>query len=133
VTIILTDNRFALDKKNMTALVKKILLREKASQWSLDIIYCRDSEIIPLNLRFKGKSRSTDVLAFNLDDPGQKIHLGEIYVNLQMARRQARDNRVTYLEEVKRLTIHGVLHLLGYRDDTPENRARMWARQESYL
>ena len=48
------------------ALVKNILKRESASDWSLDIIYCRDSDIIPLNRRFKKHSGSTDVLAFDL-------------------------------------------------------------------
>jgi probable rRNA maturation factor len=127
----LTDKRFALNKKIMASLVRDILSRESASDWSLDIIYCRDSDILPLNKRFKGKRRSTDVLAFDLGEPDLKA--GEVYVNLQMARRQSQENRVSYIEEVKRLTVHGVLHLLGYRDDTPGQRARMWARQESYL
>ena len=115
----------------MTALVKDILKREAASDWLIDIIYCRDSDIIPLNRRFKGHFRSTDVLAFDLREPGALS--GEVYVNLQMARRQARENCVSYIEEVKRLTVHGVLHLLGYRDDAPKKRSLMWSRQESYL
>jgi probable rRNA maturation factor len=131
LTIDLTDKRFALNKKAMTALVKKVLSSETNHKWSLDIIYCRDIDIVPLNLRFKGKSRSTDVLAFDLGDPG--LRAGEVYVNLQMAKRQARENHISYIEEVKRLTVHGVLHLLGYRDDTPENRLLMWEKQESYL
>jgi probable rRNA maturation factor len=115
----------------MKALVEKILSREKGTGWSLDIIYCRDRDILPLNLRFKGKARSTDVLAFDLREPGQRV--GEVYVNLEMAKRQAVENNVSYIEEVKRLTVHGVLHLLGYDDNTSKKRSRMWGRQESYL
>lgn len=115
----------------MTELVKTILSHEAEPGWILDIIYCRDRDIVPLNLRFKGKKRSTDVLAFDLGESGQKA--GEVYVNLQMAKRQAYENHVSYLEEVKRLTVHGVLHLLGYGDDTPVKHSKMWARQESYL
>jgi probable rRNA maturation factor len=72
-------------------------------------------------------------MAFNLSDNEMPDYLGEVYVNLQMARRQARENNVSYFEEVKRLTIHGVLHLLGYRDETKINRRKMWNQQESYL
>jgi probable rRNA maturation factor len=115
----------------MNALVKHILAKEASKAWNLDIIYCRHRDIIPLNLRFKGKARSTDVLAFDLSEPGQRK--GEVYVNLEMAKRQAAENHVSYNEEVKRLTVHGVLHLLGYRDDNPGRRSRMWERQESYL
>ena len=111
--------------------MKTILSHEAKPDWLLDIIYCRDRDIVPLNLRFKGKNRSTDVLAFDLSESGQRA--GEIYVNLQMAKRQALENHVSYNEEVKRLTVHGVLHLMGYRDDTPDNHSKMWAHQESYL
>jgi probable rRNA maturation factor len=133
MTISVTDKRFAVNKRAMATLVNCVLKRESSSSSSLDVIYCRDCDIMPLNRRFKRRRGSTDVLAFDLRDPDQRSYLGEVYVNLQMARRQARENRVLYIEEVKRLTVHGILHLLGYRDDTPENRLWMWARQESYL
>jgi probable rRNA maturation factor len=127
----LADKRFTLNKKAMTALVKAVLSHEAKPDWTLDIIYCRDCDIMPLNLRFKGKRSSTDVLAFDLGEAGQRA--GEVYVNLQMAKRQAFENHISYIEEVKRLTVHGLLHLLGYRDDTPGKHSRMWERQESYL
>jgi probable rRNA maturation factor len=59
--------------------------------------------------------------------------MGEVYVNLQQARRQAGDHSRPYIEEVKRLTVHGILHLLGYRDRRATDRRKMWARQEGYL
>jgi probable rRNA maturation factor len=133
MNISLTDQRYSIDKKAMISLIKEIVKRENARAISLEVVYCRDCDMIPLNRRFKGHRGSTDVLAFDLRDPGEKSCMGEVYVNLQMAKRQALENKVTYNEEVRRLTIHGVLHLLGYRDDTPKNRSRMWARQESYL
>jgi rRNA maturation RNase YbeY len=133
IGITISDGRFRLDKKALGALARAILDRESAPGHSLDLVYCRDRDIIPLNRRFKKHKTSTDVLSFNLGDSRKDSYLGEIYVNLQMARRQAREFGVSYSEEVKRLTVHGVLHLLGYRDDTSKSRARMWSRQENYL
>ena len=130
VSLTLVDKRFDLDSRAIAGIIGRVLKSESASQRAVDIIYCRDKDIIDLNRRFKGKNRTTDVLAFDLSD-GK--YLGEVYVNLQVARRQAAENSVPYIEEVKRLTIHGVLHLLGYRDNNERNRSRMWARQESYL
>ncbi|MEE8417478.1 MAG: rRNA maturation RNase YbeY, partial [candidate division Zixibacteria bacterium] len=78
-------------------------------------------------------NQTTDVLAFDLSDAVEPDLMGEVYVNLQQAKRQARDRRIPYTEEVKRLTIHGVLHLLGYRDERRSDRLNMWARQEGYL
>jgi probable rRNA maturation factor len=131
--ITLVDNRFSLDILSLSRTVRKILKSEGAAGREIDIVYCRDREIIALNRSFKGKNRSTDVLAFDLSDGKSDPYLGEVYVNLQMARRQAGRYKVSYTEEVKRLTIHGVLHLLRFRDDTATGRARMWARQEEYM
>lgn len=130
VAITLVDRRFKLDNKCIITLIRRVLKDEAAGDQTVDIIYCRDRDITPLNRRFKGKNRTTDVLAFDIRE-GK--YLGEVYVNLEIAKRQAIENKVSYFEEIKRLTIHGVLHLLGYRDDNPAKKAKMWSRQESYL
>jgi probable rRNA maturation factor len=99
----------------------------------VDIVFCRDRDIIALNKKFKKINHPTDVLAFDLRENDNRMYLGEVYVNLQMARRQSRKQGVPYQEEVKRLAVHGVLHLLGYRDDRPAEHRRMWSLQESYI
>ena len=133
IVLNIIDKRFAINRVVIKSVLRQVLNGERAANRSVDIIYCRDREIIALNRKFRGKNRSTDVLAFELSDADDSLYLGEVYVNLQMARRQARAFDVPYPEEVKRLTIHGVLHLLGFDDDTAFSRSRMWARQEGYL
>jgi rRNA maturation RNase YbeY len=133
INICLTDRRFSLDKKGIKLAAQTVLMKERARAKDVDLIFCRNKEITILNRRFKGRNGSTDVLAFDLSDKGFSNYLGEVYVNLQMARRQAGMFGVSYSEEVRRLTIHGVLHLLGFNDNTEGDRARMWARQESYI
>lgn len=87
-----------------------------------------------LNYRFKGKDSPTDVLAFNLADDAPNNYIeGEIYVDLQVAARQADRFKVGYLEEVSRLCVHGLLHLLGFDDLTPPAKKKMWNMQEKYL
>lgn len=133
ISIIISDKRFKINGRALAALIGIVLKNESAAQCAVDVIYCEDREITRLNKEYKHKNRSTDVMAFNLDDDETPNYLGEVYVNLQMARRQAGENNVSYIEEVKRLTVHGVLHLLGYRDDTEIKRRKMWNIQESYL
>jgi rRNA maturation RNase YbeY len=133
INIDLTDKRHALDSRDVRRVIQSVFRGEKAPGKHIDVIFCRDKEIIVLNKEFKGSRKSTDVLAFDLSNRENPSYLGEVYVNLQMARRQAALFKVPYMEEVKRLAIHGVLHLLGFRDDTTANRARMWEHQESYL
>ncbi len=133
ISVMLADRRFSLDEKALAAAAARVLRSESASRRSINIIYCSDRYIEGLNKRFMRKNQTTDVLAFDLSDAVEPDLMGEVYVNLQQAKRQAKDRRIPYIEEVKRLTIHGVLHLLGYRDERRSDRLNMWARQEGYL
>ena len=101
---------------------------------SLLVIFNSDIQMSGLNYRFKGKNVSTDVLAFDLAEKENNNYIdGEIYVNLQIARRQAYDHKVKYLEEVSRLCLHGFLHLLGFSDKKVDDKKVMWQVQEGYL
>lgn len=133
VNLTRVDRRFKVDSHGVRAVLVEVMRNEAIGDKTCDIIFCRDSDITRLNRKFKGRAKPTDVLAFDLRNSANSRYLGEIYINLQMARRQSASYGVPYIEEIKRLTIHGLLHLLGYRDDTAANRKRMWARQEGYL
>jgi probable rRNA maturation factor len=133
IRIMIADRRFNIDKRRLKLLVSRVLEGESAGRKAVNIVYCTDKMIGELNRRFLQKNRTTDVLAFELNDNESAGFLGEVYVNLQQARRQAADNNIIYKEEVGRLTIHGVLHLLGYDDSKDPSRLKMWNRQESYL
>jgi probable rRNA maturation factor len=133
IRIMIADRRFNIDKRRLKLLVSRVLEGESAERKAVNIVYCTDKMIGELNRRFLQKNRTTDVLAFELNDNESAGFLGEVYVNLQQARRQAADNNIIYKEEVGRLTIHGVLHLLGYDDSKDPSRLKMWNRQESYL
>jgi probable rRNA maturation factor len=134
IRMMLSDRRFNLDKRRLKSLARAVMKNESASGKDLNVIYCTDNLIKDLNSRYLNKNHTTDVLAFELEDRNDDGHLlGEIYVNLQQARRQALENKINYNEEVRRLTVHGILHLLGYDDRGAASRKKMWNRQESYL
>jgi probable rRNA maturation factor len=133
IRMLISDGRFNIDRRRLKSLVSRVLESETAEKSSVNIVYCTDKLIGELNRRFLRKRGTTDVLAFELADTDNRGFLGEIYVNLQQARRQAEENNINYKEEVGRLTVHGVLHLLGYDDLKDANRRKMWNRQESYL
>ncbi len=84
-----------------------------------------------LHARYLGGRRTTDVLSFVYDDAVSKE--GEVVVCLDQARRQAPEYGATYSEEVARLVMHGVLHLLGYDDHRPKLRAVMKEREDTYV
>ncbi|MBM2844743.1 MAG: rRNA maturation factor [Bacteroidetes bacterium] len=92
----------------------------------VDSQYCRK-----INKKFLGHDEVTDVISFPLE---AKPNLeGEVYVNIDSARRQARDFRVSIANEVARLVIHGVLHLVGYDDTTRGKAAVMKKREDAHV
>lgn len=96
----------------------------------LTVYITTDSEIRLLNRKFHATNAVTDVLSFPSNDPD---YLGDIVISFERARAQARLANWSIAEEVDLLAVHGVLHLLGYDDVTPQKRARMWKRQQDIL
>jgi len=82
----------------------------------VNVIFVNDRQIHALNRRFLKRDRPTNVISFNTNEPripGEPRLLGEVYVSRDRARAQAREYGVTYGSELRRLVLHGLLHLLG--------------------
>ena len=110
------------------------VLREEMWQGNgiLSIVFVSDSEIESLNLGFLGRARPTDVIAFPLADEEDEIW-GEIYISVDRTREQADEYHVPFEEELARLVIHGILHLLGFKDHTSSERKKMTDKEDLYL
>jgi probable rRNA maturation factor len=111
----------------------KVLDGERAGPAALSITFLSERAMRELNdVRF-GRDRPTDVIAFRLEHVDQLV--GDIYVCPVMARRSARVAKVPAHEELLRLVVHGVLHVLGH--EHPEDASRtvspMWVLQERYV
>ena len=98
---------------------------------SLAIVFTHSRSIRKMNREFLKHDYATDVIAFPLGEDGGVE--GEIYINLDAARKQAREYDVTYTQESRRLLIHGALHLLGYDDTSLRGKKKMSAREDMYL
>lgn len=97
----------------------------------LSITFLSRAAMQDLNRRWTGRPGATDVLAFPLREPGGGL-VGDVYICPWVARREAVKRGIPLRQELKRLIVHGVLHVLGY--DHPEGpdrvRSAMWKRQE---
>jgi rRNA maturation RNase YbeY len=129
-------------------MAETILAAARVENTELSIILVSDRRIRTLNARYRKKDRATDVLAFPLAMGGpvrlrcsSRIKpraqppklLGDVVISLSTAQRQAQAFGHGLYEEVARLLVHGVLHLLGYdHEQGPQEAARM-IRQEHRL
>lgn len=99
----------------------------------ISIIIIEDREMSRLHRTFMNIRGTTDVLSFDLAESPRRSVEGEIYICIDQARRQAAFYRVPLYLETARLAVHGVLHLAGYRDDTPAQRERMHRLEDRTL
>jgi probable rRNA maturation factor len=122
-------------KARVPAAKVRRLARRLLGERALSLAFVTDAEIRRLNRRFLGHDRPTDVLSFRLDGGPRPRggFLGEVVVSAETASREARLRRLPVEEEILRYVAHGILHLLGYDDRRPRDRARMWDRQEGEL
>lgn len=117
----------------------RVLGRAGAAAGELNLVLTDATELRRLNRAFRGKDRTTDVLAFQYDPPEpreearQREVWGDVYVSADAALAQARERGISPREELARLFLHGCLHLLGHRDETSRARARMERVQEALL
>jgi probable rRNA maturation factor len=113
--------------------VVAVLDGERAGAASVSVTFLTAARMRALNRRALGHDRATDVIAFPLPHDG--LLAGDVYVCPSIARRQAREAGIPEREELLRLVVHGMLHVLGYEHPAGMARVRsaMWRRQERYL
>ena len=97
----------------------------------LEITLMSAEQLRELNRSWRKADYDTDVLSFSLSD-GKALD-GEIYVSLDFARTHCHTYGATYTEEVSRYIVHGMLHLLGYEDDTVRGARTMRRKEDQYL
>jgi len=115
---------------------------ERLHHVELSLWLTTDRIIQRLNRQHRRIDKPTDVLSFPQIEPlgqwvngsmGQWVHLGDVVISLPTARRQAGEQGWSLEQEIAWLTVHGVLHLLGYEDETETAREKMLKRQEEIL
>lgn len=124
-------DQYKISKRETILLIKNVLKSEKVEDKELNIIFVDDKYILYLNKKFLKRSYVTDVISFALDD-AKKLD-GEVYIDLKQAERQAKKYKVGFDEEVSRLVIHGILHLIGYDDIKLVDKKLMNLKENLYL
>jgi len=115
-------------------IARNVLKGEGVESADLNVVFTGDKEMLKLNGKYLKHRRQTDVISFSLG-AGEEVPRveGEVYVNLDQAKRQKKAYRVTLTNEVSRLVVHGVLHLSGYEDRTRGERKKMTEMENYYL
>ena len=111
-------------------------IRSVAAQYGfsvgeLNYIFCNDEKILAVNREFLQHDYYTDVITF--DYTTRTRVNGDIYISLETVATNAEQVGVPFIHELHRIIIHGLLHLTGQADKTPETKAQMTAKEEDAL
>jgi probable rRNA maturation factor len=116
----------------------KVLDEIKRDNWELSVLFCGDKTIADLNRQYRNKNEPTDILSFNLGETikeGKKTTYfpGDIVISLDTLKENALYFQTSQDEELRRLLIHGILHLDGMDHKTLEKNEPMLELQEKIL
>lgn len=115
-----------------------LILNELNEKINVSILFCGEELIQKLNFEFRKKNKPTDVLSFvygeSLIPDDKESFYGEIIICPAVAKKQLEQFNTDFNTEIKRLLIHGVLHLIGYNHEvSKENEEKMYLKQEMLL
>ena len=142
IILVSIDERFAasVSEERLAAIARRVLEAEDAPACELSIAVTDDETVRSLNREYAGEDAVTDVLSFSQREGEELVPppeglppLGEVVIAYPQAARQAGERRHGADEEVERLLVHGVLHLLGYDHAEPDEARRMRAREEALV
>ncbi len=120
--------------ERLEAVVRHVLLAEGIGRAEISVALLDDGAIAAMNGQYLEHEGPTDVITFAMHE-GDEPPLGDVYVGVEQAVRQAAEFGATPEEEVLRVAVHGVLHVLGYQHpEGPERtHSEMFVRQEELL
>lgn len=113
--------------------IAETIVKEKSEPGDLNFIFCSDSYLHSLNQEYLHHDTFTDIVTFDQREHEDQPLSGDIYISIDRIRENASKFGEAMEKELHRVIIHGVLHLLGYKDKKPADKALMRKKEEAYL
>ena len=121
----------ALNERQITRWIKTVAADYGFAVGNINYIFCSDERELEVNRQFLGHDYYTDIITFDYSTPS--VLNGDIFISLDTVRSNAELLGIAFENELLRILIHGVLHLTGQGDKTPETKAQMTAKEEKAL
>ena len=121
----------ALDARKVTRWIKAVAAEYGFGVGNINYIFCSDERELEVNKEFLGHDYYTDVITFDYSTASTLN--GDIFISLDTVRSNAEMVGTTFEHELHRILIHGVLHLTGQGDKTPETKVQMTEKEERAL
>lgn len=122
------------DKRKIASWLKAVAQEEGYALGDVTYIFCSSEVHRKMNIDFIGHDYFTDVITFDYSDlKGEGIVSGDIFIDVDTVKDNARIYGATFTSEMHRIIVHGVLHLCGQKDKTTRAEKQMHRKEDKYL
>jgi probable rRNA maturation factor len=127
------DIAFNLPKPRKTiAWIKQVVSDEGFKLKSIAFVFCSDPYLHQINLQYLKHNTYTDIITFDNSEGDGEIE-GDIFISVERVKENSQNLKSSFQEEVHRVMIHGVLHLVGYKDKTKNEKLEMRTKEDLCL
>ncbi len=120
-----------VNEKQIIKWIKNSVKNEGKTISELSYIFCSDEYLHKMNLEYLNHDTYTDIITFDYTEGN--IVSGDIFISIDRVKENALEFNTEFLNELSRVTIHGVLHLAGYKDKTTKEKELMRSKEDFYL
>jgi rRNA maturation RNase YbeY len=125
--------KFSVPKPKKKAVwLNNVISREGKSLSYLNVIFCTDAYLSRLNKKYLKHNTLTDIITFQYSAPEEPIE-ADIFISIPRVKENARKLKVSFDHELSRVMVHGALHLIGFADKSPTQKANMRLKEDAYL
>lgn len=130
------DCELKLQNKDKLALwIEQTTVEEGKEADAISVIFCSDEYLLDVNVKFLNHDYYTDIITFDYseDMPVENVVSGDLFISIDTVARNAFLYKVRFKQELQRVIIHGILHLLGYKDKSSSEATLMRSKEDYYL
>lgn len=124
--------RFTGRRKN-SDWIRRVAAAEGYRTGDITVVFCSDAALLEVNRQFLSHDYFTDIITFDYTDQEKRVISGDLMISVDTVRDNAAKFGTTFENELQRVIIHGILHLLGHGDKAPGEEVKMHALEDKYL
>lgn len=118
------------DEEKLKDWLCSVAKKEGKPFFEVNYIFCSDEYLRKINVEYLNHDYYTDIITFPYDDQAVQ---GDMFISSERVAENAQNNNVSFYDELYRVMVHGVLHMIGYGDKTPEEEKAMREKENFYL
>ncbi len=126
-----TTKALNLDTHLIKSVIEKICFQEKKIPGNINFIFCNNRHILLINQKYLNHNYPTDVITFNYNN--NNVISGDVFIGLSVIKKNAKKYHVSFKNELYRIIIHSILHLVGYNDKSANELKIMRKKEDYYL